>query len=341
VSSAYRMSTDVSETAIDELVGDNDSILEALIRGGRESAEGEIARLIVTVAQPVIRAVLAGYLRTDSALTADDADDIAAAMNLRLVAKLRALRLSPDDAIANLEKYVAGSTYNVINDHLRRAFPARAQLKNRLRYVATHDERLTLATIGSTPACGLREWPAHPGLLGTFEPSGIRITRAMLDRTDPARALAALLAQTARLVALDAAVSFFAALWNIVDSPMSQPEAAPASVAGPAEELEVRDSIRHLWREIRELRPMQRQALLLNLRGGDGVNAVALLVLTRTASFEEVAGALELTRSELTQLWNELPLDDLQIAARLGVTRQQVINLRKSARERLARRTKS
>jgi hypothetical protein len=37
-------------------------------------------------------------------------------------------------------------------------------------------------------------------------------------------------------------------------------------------------------------------------------------------------------------LWKELPLDDLTIAGRLGATRQQVINLRKSARARLVRR---
>jgi hypothetical protein len=41
---------------------------------------------------------------------------------------------------------------------------------------------------------------------------------------------------------------------------------------------------------------------------------------------------------DLDELWDELPLDDLKIAARLGMTRQQVINLRKSARARLARR---
>jgi hypothetical protein len=41
---------------------------------------------------------------------------------------------------------------------------------------------------------------------------------------------------------------------------------------------------------------------------------------------------------EFAKLWNNLPLEDTTIAQNLGVTRQQVINLRKSARERLARR---
>jgi hypothetical protein len=58
------------------------------------------------------------------------------------------------------------------------------------------------------------------------------------------------------------------------------------------------------------------------------------------ASFEDLASALDITTDDLASLWNGLPLDDLTIAARLGVTRQQVINLRKSARERLERRTR-
>jgi hypothetical protein len=37
-------------------------------------------------------------------------------------------------------------------------------------------------------------------------------------------------------------------------------------------------------------------------------------------------------------LWNELPLPDNAVAARLGCTRQQVINLRMAARKRLAHR---
>ena len=39
----------------------------------------------------------------------------------------------------------------------------------------------------------------------------------------------------------------------------------------------------------------------------------------------------------LAEIWNELPLDDRTIAGHLGLTRQQVINLRSAARQRLAR----
>ena len=52
----------------------------------------------------------------------------------------------------------------------------------------------------------------------------------------------------------------------------------------------------------------------------------------------EIAAALEIPERDLARLWPDLPLDDLWIAARMGITRQQVINLRKSGRARLARR---
>jgi len=54
----------------------------------------------------------------------------------------------------------------------------------------------------------------------------------------------------------------------------------------------------------------------------------------------QIAEVLEMLPEKFAELWNDLPIDDAAIAQRLGITRQQVINLRKSARERLGRRMK-
>jgi len=51
-----------------------------------------------------------------------------------------------------------------------------------------------------------------------------------------------------------------------------------------------------------------------------------------------MAKALEMPVEQLAALWRDLPLDDRALAVRLNATRQQVINLRASARRRLARR---
>ena len=53
------------------------------------------------------------------------------------------------------------------------------------------------------------------------------------------------------------------------------------------------------------------------------------------ASLRAIAAALELSLEELANLWGRLPIDDRTIAERLGCDRQQVINLRMSARKRL------
>jgi hypothetical protein len=101
--------------------------------------------------------------------------------------------------------------------------------------------------------------------------------------------------------------------------------------------LDLRENLRHLWAEICELLPRQRVALLLNME------EIHLLPETGIASLRDVAAALALPAEELAQLWFDLPLDDYAIAQRLGdgVTRQQVIGLRRKARERLARRMKA
>jgi hypothetical protein len=102
--------------------------------------------------------------------------------------------------------------------------------------------------------------------------------------------------------------------------------------------IERREWLQLIWREIRQLPRRQRVALLLNLRNPHGINIITLLPATGIATFEQIAQTLEIPTTEFEQLWADLPLDDLHIAAYLGATRQQVINLRKTARERLLKR---
>jgi len=102
--------------------------------------------------------------------------------------------------------------------------------------------------------------------------------------------------------------------------------------------LVYRSALLEVWREIELLPPRQRAALLLGLRDDNGSATASLLILLQIATFDELAAAVELAREELAAIWDQLPLPDMAIAGRLGLTRQQVINLRKSARDRLGRR---
>ena len=113
-------------------------------------------------------------------------------------------------------------------------------------------------------------------------------------------------------------------------------------LAAPALDFEIMLEQQHmlalLWQEVCELPYRQRLALLLNFKDARGQDLVGLLPYTRTATIEQIAKAIDLPIEEFLRLWNKLPLEDATIAGLLGATRQQVINLRKCARERLERR---
>jgi hypothetical protein len=106
----------------------------------------------------------------------------------------------------------------------------------------------------------------------------------------------------------------------------------------PVERLMGRQYLQRLWSEIVALPLRQRRALLLQLRLDEEESAARVLAALGIASFAALEEALGMTRAELIRVWNRLPLPDQDIALLLAATRQQVINLRKSARERLARR---
>ena len=102
--------------------------------------------------------------------------------------------------------------------------------------------------------------------------------------------------------------------------------------------LVYRSALVEVWREVDLLPPRQRIALLLSLRDENGSAITSLLILLRIVTFDQLAAAVELSPEALAAIWDRLPLPDVAIAERLDLSRQQVINLRKSARDRLGRR---
>ena len=295
--------------------------------------------LLIARARAMIGRILSRY-SGQGAVPAQDADDIGGIVELRLIEKLRRSGPSGNDFVRDIDAYVATVTYNAIHDHLRSRHPNKTRLRNRLRYVLTHDPRFSVWSGFGGIVCGLSsgersEIISHRVVL---EPG--RVTRVMRDGDNPGDALAEILSAIRQPVLVDGIVAFTAELWNIAD-------AAPADLSHSvlrdepvaASQMETRDALQVLWKEIRELRPLQRKALLLNLRDDRGADALSLLLLTGTASLQDVTAALDLTAEELAAIWNELPLPDERIAAMLKLTRQQVVNLRKAARARLRRRT--
>ncbi|MEO8036591.1 MAG: hypothetical protein ABI837_19295, partial [Acidobacteriota bacterium] len=137
-----------------------------------------------------------------------------ATVTLRLVRKLRLLG-AEQGAIRQFEDYVATLTYNTVYDYLRRRFPERSRLKNRLRYVLTRDPRLSLWSAPSGMAAGLAAWDGSSIVAQRIDLPDESKTRVMRDDGAPADSLLAILVHVGAPVSLDALTDATASLWGI------------------------------------------------------------------------------------------------------------------------------
>jgi RNA polymerase sigma factor (sigma-70 family) len=282
---------------------------------------------------------------------AADAEDVVSEARIRLIRRLWTLREEGGAPIEDFAAYVATTATRTAYAYLRERFPARTRFRNQVRYsVAKHPETI-LETAGDLWQCRskkLRAAPARGSQQQFIDAPAAFLSRERIDASLPLPALiAAVLSRLDAPIELDRLVDALALVTGVVDAKPSSAsdteeqvlDRVPDPAPGALRTLSDRESLEALWREVVELPVNQRIALLLNLRDPDGGAAVHALPVTGLVSIAELATVLEMGGAELMRIWDDLPLDDFTIASRLGLTRQQVINLRKSARARLARRT--
>lgn len=292
-----------------------------------------------------------------------ESEDVCSEVRLHLLTRLRDLQTDPTtQSIRNLRSYVAVTAYRACYEYLRRKYPKRYSLKHKLRFLLSQHPDFALWQQGrGLWLAGLAGWGGrpmtvaartHPRLNHLFSaPAEFAQQHRLLAKTTASALspmLHAIFNQLQQPLELDDLVSAVAALCEIKDQ-TAQAETEPTNTAawleqlpdpGPdlSETLAQRSYLARLWEEVRQMSPRHCVALLLNMRDERGGSATELLVFTGVATFAQLAEALAFSETELAEIWPQLPLDDLTIAARLDLTRQQVINLRRSARERLWRR---
>ena len=319
----------------------NDPVLHPFLSARDEPMRlSALERIIRDVAQPAISRVLRRCRPGLEAAAGPAAvEDVNAAVLLRVVQKLESARESEDEAVSRLDEYVARLTFNAVADVRRQSAPDRARLKRRLRYVATTDGRLAIWDLPAGTVCGLAAWRDRVDVRAALPVDAESAPESLRDGDRDADALVALLVLADAPLALDAVTELFGELWGVTGGAvLSSDDEVRSDGHDPIAQYETREQLQVVWEEIRALPVKQRTALLLNLRDGQGRNAVVLFPLTGVATFDEIANAIEMSADELSAIWPRLPLPDAELARTLGVERQQVINLRKSARARLQRR---
>lgn len=276
-------------------------------------------------AEPIVQRIVQSRLRHSP--FQQDRGDVCSEACLDL---LRRLRESPE--IQDFASYAATVAHHACDRYYRNRSPLRHRLKNRLRYLTAHDARFALWTgAEQRPVCGFSAWrggaPVAPQLVaGAGRQLDALVTAAFRACGGP--------------LFLDDLVEIAAPLLGIRDGETAI-DAVPLAVVqsrSAEQKIDQRRWFARLWQEILLLPLAQRIALLLHLRDERGGPALPYFPASGAASLRQIAAAMETTVEELVAIWPTLPWSDLAIAERLRVTRQQVINLRAAARQRLTRR---
>jgi len=332
----------------------NDPLLLPFL-GAEGEAEGLLAKLVFEIADPIIQGVLRQKLRvslksSDGSVQNQDALDLAQSIRALVVSELRKLRTNQGQrVIIDFRQYVAVKAYSACADYFRQKHPQRWRLKNALRYQLKLNGQFALQEDARGKwVCGLSAWAAGP-VSQPLESADARILfpegTSHMQQAPLSDLLENILERAGGPLTLDRLVGIVADVKGIKDHPVESFDHDKVLIEslfypGPGTDaaLEQHLYLSRLWEEVTTLPPLQRAALLLNLRDANSDSVIAFVPYLGIASKNEIAELLGIPEDRFAEMWNDLPLEDAAIAQLLGITRQQVINLRKTARERLARR---
>ena len=335
---------------------EHDPVLLPFLSAADEvAAESALTLLLTEHIEPRLHEIVSYKLRAYAGRSeeAEERADVCNEILVQLLAQLAALRDNPQqNVIRNFRSYVAVTAYRACYDYLRRKFPQRYSLKHKLRYTLTHVVGLACWQSNASDEWlgGLAAWRGDESIRSEARlqelleqvPASVRTTAR---QSDLVALLKAFFTWAGQPLELDELVGIIAELQGLKEKPLMQGKQAEDLLAQVADqrtsvvdELTARAYLKQLWQEVSQMTPRHCAALLLNLRDEQGGCAVDLLLCMGVASLAQIAAAMAMTEAELAALWQSLPLEDAVIAERLQLSRQQVINLRRSARERLARR---
>jgi len=355
---ANKMETDVS--SVDVL------LLPFLEATTPEEEADRLTHLVTEHITPLVRQVVTHRLQINHNQSGankrtEDLEEVHHEIQLNLLKRLYDLKNGPlNRPLVNFKSYVAAAARNGCDEYLRRQYPQRRNLRDHIRRcLLTHQELVLWEEPGKGWLSGLRAWERS----GSLRPEPFEslakdsLPQVILDRLNHVEArsltlerlITTILQLAGTPIEIDQLTNIIAKLVGIKDQPPASLENATerkwqqlASDQPKQDDLiEFREHLERLWNEICQLPRRQRVALLCNLKDQHGINVITLFPATNIATFEQIAAALEIPASEFESLWAKLPLDDLSLAQYLGINRQQVINLRRNARDRLLRRMKA
>jgi hypothetical protein len=325
---------------------------------------------------PLIRAMIRKRMRVSldpANLSRDNQDalEIYGDVWLALFRKLNATAAE----IQNLRQFAAAVTSNTFSDYLRRRYPHRHSLSNKLRYFIENTPSYGIWMQGDETLCGFAGWPGQKaqrasaeriatlgGDRGSHQLELGRIPAvAKMNRVHWSSLLDSIFHYLAGPIEWHELVAAVAFALGVKDHEPEEPSVErPSTAPSPYEQARQLELLRKLWTEIINLDPRWRAAFLLNppmgaeieifvQHGIATIRAIGLLLAFSDSQFERVwqqlppksdgrVQALETYDQKFAFFWNQLPIRDAFIGLLIDRTAQQVIALRRLARERLCER---
>lgn len=294
----------------------------------------------------------------------------------QVIKALRDCKADPaGKAIGNYKHYVSVVAANVRRKRIRDQHLEQLALKDSLRNVLKREPRFGLWDgRNRETVCGLAKWRDRDSAISErwtrLLDQPLACEDAILPGRDAQRLehvelLEAIFAWLDHPIAFNDLVGIVFDLKRIVEFTQVSDEEDVHPPTGPSQEEVVRwkEFLEKLWAEIEQLTPQQRIAYLLNFTDANG--RLDLFVIYGVASIRRIGATLQLSDEQFARLWPELklseearrsaeaiksydekfallwrrlPLEDKVIAQMLDANRQRVINQRKKAHGRLARR---
>ena len=287
-----------------------------------------------------------------------DAEDLYQEIMAKIVQALHDLKgASSKTDIQNLKQYVSRIATNACNDVLRTKSPARARLKNNLRFMLTNHRDFAVWNMESETLSGFAVWRDTSKSLSSQrelfdledrlpEFRSTRLRGENIKRIPLTKLVAELFQWIGSPVELDSLVNVIALLLDVKDHPLEslddqtsasiETRIADSTLHGSSR-LEQQALLQSLWQALRELSPEQRAVFCLGFEDQSGRDLFTVLLEAEVVTFQSLAKGLGRSTKEIVALWSKMPMDDQAIADNMKATRAQVYKWRFRALERLRR----
>jgi DNA-directed RNA polymerase specialized sigma24 family protein len=319
-----------------------------------------IDELIISHVDPVIKKILLQRLRlhfngSHRDLSSSEAEDIYQTVVMKLFGNPRVCNLARlHNNIDELRKYTAAIAHNVCNDFFRAKYPERNRLKDKLRDLLRRHPDFASWREQDRTLCGFANW------IGCHQSNKAERLIHEIDENSNAAEIEGLNltalagSQLSKLVAdlfcwcqgpidIDNLIYIVAKLHGIKDCPVESltcDNLAVHRIVDPFgshhEYIELKDLLLGLWTGLLDLPHNHRRAFIYMSQDQAGESLLHRMLREQLVTVSQIYAMLELTREELIEIWDLLPMDTQTAAAKLGVDSRLIAKWRHRATKKLA-----